>query len=82
MHAQVQDRDVPLSMYGAEITKIFYKAKKPLAEFTQTMQYFRILKAICGVILEQSMGARNRAGVEYSYRSARLHRLAESIPWN
>jgi hypothetical protein len=28
-------------------------------------------------ILEQSMGARNRVGIGLSYRSARLHRLAE-----
>ncbi len=32
-------------------------------------------------ILEQSMGAGNRLGVGLSYRPARLHRLAESIPW-
>ena len=30
--------------------------------------------------LEHSMGARNRVGIEMSYRAARLHRLAESIP--
>jgi hypothetical protein len=29
-----------------------------------------------------SMGARNRVGIRLSYRPARLHRLAESIPWN
>jgi hypothetical protein len=28
------------------------------------------------------MGARNRVGIGLSYRPARLHRLAESIPWN
>jgi hypothetical protein len=33
-------------------------------------------------ILKQSMGARNRIGIGLSYRSARLHRLAESITWN
>jgi hypothetical protein len=33
-------------------------------------------------ILEQSMGARNRVGIGLSHRPARLHRLAESIPWN
>jgi hypothetical protein len=33
-------------------------------------------------IFEQSMGARNRAGIGLSYRPARLHRLAESNPWN
>jgi hypothetical protein len=32
------------------------------------------------VILEQSMGARNRVGVRLPHRPARLHRLAESIP--
>jgi hypothetical protein len=31
-------------------------------------------------ILKQSMGARNREGLPY--RLARLHRLAELIPWN
>jgi hypothetical protein len=33
-------------------------------------------------IIEQSMGARNQVGIGLSYRPARLHRLAESIPWN
>ncbi len=33
-------------------------------------------------ILEQSMGAENRVGIGLSYRAARQHRLAESIPWN
>jgi hypothetical protein len=28
------------------------------------------------------MGARNRVGIGLSYRPARLHRLAEFIPWN
>jgi hypothetical protein len=28
------------------------------------------------------MGARNRGGIGLSYRPARLHRLAELIPWN
>jgi hypothetical protein len=34
----------------------------------------------CAVILERSMGARNRVRIGLSYRPARLHRLAESIP--
>jgi hypothetical protein len=34
----------------------------------------------CAGILEQSMGARNRVGIELSYRPARLHGLADSIP--
>ncbi len=33
----------------------------------------------CAVLLEQSMGARNRVGIGLSYRPARLNRLAESI---
>ncbi len=33
-------------------------------------------------IFKQSMGARNRVGIGLSYRPARLHRLAEFIPWN
>jgi hypothetical protein len=33
-------------------------------------------------IFKQSMGARNRGGIGLSYRPARLHRLAEFIPWN
>ncbi len=36
----------------------------------------------CAGILEQPMGSRNRVGIELSYRPARLHRLAKSIPWN
>ncbi len=31
---------------------------------------------------KQSVGARNRVGLGLSYRPARLHRLAEFIPWN
>ncbi len=33
-------------------------------------------------IFKQSMGARIRVGIGLSYRPARLHRLAEFIPWN
>ncbi len=37
----------------------------------------------CAGIFEQSMGARNRVGMELSYRRpARLHRLAELVHWN
>ncbi len=34
----------------------------------------------CAGILKQSMGARNRVGIGFSYRPARLHSLAESVP--
>ncbi len=33
-------------------------------------------------IFKESMGARDRGGIELSYRPARLHRLPEFIPWN
>ncbi len=33
-------------------------------------------------IFKESMGARNRGGIGLSYRPARLHRLAEFVPWN
>ena len=33
-------------------------------------------------IFKQSMGARNQGGIGLSYRPARLHRMAEFIPWN
>ncbi len=33
-------------------------------------------------IFKQSMGARNRVGIGLSYRPARLHSLAELVPWN
>ncbi len=33
-------------------------------------------------IFKKSMGARNRVGIGLLYRPARLHRLAEFIPWN
>ncbi len=33
-------------------------------------------------IFKQSMGARNRVGIGLSYRLARLHSLAELVPWN
>jgi hypothetical protein len=33
-------------------------------------------------IFKQSLGARNQGVIGLSYRPARLHRLAEFIPWN
>jgi hypothetical protein len=43
---------------------------------------FSLVKKACAGIFKPSMGARNRVGIELSYRPARLHRLAEFIPWN
>ncbi len=36
----------------------------------------------CAGIFKQSMGARNRVVIGMSYRTARLHSLAELVPWN
>jgi hypothetical protein len=33
-------------------------------------------------IFKQSIGVRKRVAIGLSYRPARLHRLAELIPWN
>jgi hypothetical protein len=41
-----------------------------------------IIGVISAGIFKQSMGARNRLGIGLSYRSSRLHSLAELIPWN
>ncbi len=38
--------------------------------------------SISAGIFKQSVGARNRVEKELSYRSARLHGLAELVPWN
>jgi hypothetical protein len=42
----------------------------------------RTMRKILSWNLKKSMGARNRGGIGLSYRPARLHRLAEFIPWN
>jgi hypothetical protein len=36
----------------------------------------------CAGIFKQSMRARNLVGIGLSFRPARLHRLAELVPWN
>jgi hypothetical protein len=41
-----------------------------------------LLRVYRAKFFKQSMGARNRVGIGLSYRPARLHRLAELIPWN
>jgi hypothetical protein len=33
-------------------------------------------------IFKQSIGVRNRVAIGLSYRPARLHSLAELVPWN
>jgi hypothetical protein len=48
---------------------------------TFVFQFFSINVLRAG-IFKKSMGARHRGGIGFSYRPARLHRLAEFIPWN
>ncbi len=49
------------------------------------IQKFRITtysdKITCAGIFKQSMGARNRVRIGLSYRLARLHSLAELVPF-
>ncbi len=42
----------------------------------------RLFVYIRAGIFKKSMGARHRGGIGFSYRPARLHRLAEFIPWH
>jgi hypothetical protein len=44
--------------------------------------YFTQVRMPYDGIFKQSMGARNRLGIELSYRPARPHVLLELIPWN
>jgi hypothetical protein len=41
-----------------------------------------LLFLVSAGIFRQSMGARNQVGIGLLYRPARLHSLAEPIPWN
>jgi hypothetical protein len=42
----------------------------------------RIIHSNRAGIFKKSMGARHRLGIGLSYRTARLHRLAELMPWH
>ncbi len=51
--------------------------------YTPFLFYKKLFKSeIKAGIFKKSMGARHRGGIGFSYRPARLHRLAEFIPWN
>ncbi len=51
--------------------------------YTTTQMYFPLKLRNSAGILEQSMKARNRdIGIGLSYLPARLHSLAELVPWN
>jgi hypothetical protein len=53
-----------------------------LAFIQPILAFFRCAPGKKLGIFKKSMGARNRGGIGLSYRPARLHRLAEFIPWN
>jgi hypothetical protein len=59
----------------------FLAAVYQLSRHHCTVAYFVQLEN-CAGISEQSIGARNRVGIGLSYRPARLHSLAELVPWN
>ncbi len=58
------------------------KASKSLLSFCSVAWLFYPPNRSRAGIFKESMGARNRGGIGLSYRPARLHRLAEFIPWN
>jgi hypothetical protein len=43
---------------------------------------FLLVFSLCAGILKQYKGAMNRVGRGLLYRPARLHSLAELVPWN
>jgi hypothetical protein len=49
---------------------------------TTERTHYHYLALLVGTELEESMEARHQRGIGLSYRPARLHRLAEFIPWN
>jgi hypothetical protein len=59
-------------------------AHSPAAKGVGESQFQRLDKrlALWAGIFKKSMGARHRVGIGLLYRPARLHRLAEFIPWN
>jgi hypothetical protein len=55
----------------------------------ETRHLYSHRPSICSVdlvtragIFKKTMGARHRVGIGLSYRPARLHRLAELMPWH
>jgi hypothetical protein len=56
--------------------------KYSLHRILRTVIRGSILFDACVWIFKQSMGTRNQVGIELSYRPARLHSLAELVPWN
>jgi hypothetical protein len=55
-----------------------HSSKKTLSK--KVISFFIIM--FVARIFKQSLGARNPVGIGLSYRPARLHSLAEMIPWS
>jgi hypothetical protein len=53
---------------------------KPVSEIEFQIENHSL--TLCAGIFKKSMGTRHRVGIGLLYRPARLHRLAEFIPWN
>jgi hypothetical protein len=63
--------------------KVLLLFKSVLIFLAYFMQTLRVSKDQCWNFKTiYCMGAGNRGGIWLSYRPARLHRLADSIPWN
>jgi hypothetical protein len=69
-----------LPFFGYRHQRIFKRTSRMRIRLHVVFVCFIIIT--CAGILKQSMGPRNRVGIGLSYRPARLHKLAESIPWN
>ncbi len=65
------------------IQDFLIKNMKKLSKYLLLIKIFPLVPTYCEYsagIFEQYMGVRNQVGIGLSYRLARLHRLAESIP--
>jgi hypothetical protein len=77
-------------MKGLQVLEEMYLVRLKLELFSQqseskqgNMQELRVVdQGYRAGIFKKSMRARHRGGIGFSYRPARLHRLAEFIPWN
>jgi hypothetical protein len=54
----------------------------PIGKYGVRSPKFILASVYRAGIFKKSMGARHRGGIGFSNRPARLHRLAEFIPWN
>ncbi len=70
------------SRIPAVIYKLYSFLLRPGAGFRLALTTSFLPATSRAGIFKKSMGARNRGGIGLSYRPARLHRLAEFIPWN